>query len=104
MRRIISKLGQVPALLAAARSNVTNPPKLFAERGAAFMRGATEMLGKDLDLAFASAGSAALRDSLRRAADRAIPLVDSYASYLEKDVIPKASGDFAIGGANVARR
>jgi hypothetical protein len=104
MRLIIAKLGQVPALLAAARSNVVNPPRLFAERGATFMHGASDMLKKDLDLAFAGSATAALRDSLRRAADRAIPLIDSYTSYLEKQVIPTASGDFAIGGANVARR
>src|SRR5690349_1542994 len=53
MRRIIAKLGQVPALLASARANIVNPPRLFAERGATFMRGASDMLGKDLDLAFA---------------------------------------------------
>ena len=104
MRRIIAKLGQVPALLEAARTNISNPPRLFAERGATFMRGASAMLGKDLGLAFASAGSVALRDSLRRAAHRAIPLIDAYASHLEQDVIPTASGDFRIGGANVARR
>ena len=68
------------------------------------MRGASAMLGTDLDLAFAGAANAALRDSLRRAADSAMPLIDAYASYLEKDVIPRATGDFAIGGANVARR
>ena len=104
MRRIIAKLGQVPALLAAARANIANPPRLFAERGATFMRGASAMLGKDLHLAFADAGSPALRDSLRRSADRTIPLIDAYASYLEQEVIPTASGDFTIGGANVARR
>ena len=104
IRRIIAKLGQVPALLAAARANITNPPRLFAERGATFMRGASAMLGRDLDLAFAGAASAELRDSLRRSADRAIPLIDAYASHLEQDVIPTASGDFRIGGANVARR
>src|SRR6476620_7563784 len=104
MRRIIAKLGQVPALLAAARTNVVNPPRLFAERGATFMRGASEMLGKDLDLAFADAGTPALRDSLRRAADRAIPLIDAYAEHLEKEVVPRATGDYAIGGENVARR
>jgi hypothetical protein len=88
MRRIIAKLGQVPALLAAARANVVNPPRLFVERGATFMRGASEMLAKDLDLAFASAPDATLRDSLRRTADKAIPLIDSYASYLEKKSFP----------------
>ena len=104
MRRIISKLRQTPALLAAARANIANPPKLFAERGASMMRGASDMLGKDLDLAFASEPNRALRDSLRRAADAAIPQIDAYATYLERDVVPKATGDFTIGAANVARR
>ncbi len=104
MRRIIAKLRQVPALLAAARTNVVNPPRLFAERGASFMRGASEMLGKDLDLAFAGDRNTSLRDSLRRAADVAIPLIDAYAGHLERDVVPVATGSFAIGAVNVARR
>jgi uncharacterized protein (DUF885 family) len=104
MRRIIAKLGQVPALVGAARANIVNPPRLFAERGAAMMRGARDMLGRDLDLAFASEPNAALRDSLRRAADAALPHIDGYVRYLERDVIPKASGDFAIGAANLSRR
>jgi uncharacterized protein (DUF885 family) len=104
MRRVISKLRQVPALLAAARTNVTNPPRLFAERGAAFMKGAHEELGHDLDLAFAAEPNAALRDSLRRAADAARTQIDGYVTYLEQTVIPRASGDFTIGAANVARR
>src|SRR6185503_3772309 len=73
MRRIIGKLSQVPTLLENARTNVVNPPRLFAERGATFMRGARDMLGRDLDLAFASVPNAALKDSLRRAANAAIP-------------------------------
>jgi uncharacterized protein (DUF885 family) len=104
MRRIISKLRQTPALLAAARANITNPPKLFAERGASMMRGASEMLGKDLDLAFASDPNRALRDSLRRAADAVIPQINAYAAYVERDVIPRATGDFRIGAVNIARR
>ena len=104
MRRIISKLRRVPALVAAARANINNPPKLFAERGASMMRGASEMLGKDLDLAFAADPNVALRDSLRRAANAAIPLVDAYATYLERDVVPRATGDFTIGAASLSRR
>ena len=104
MRRIIAKLRRVPGLLADARTNIANPPHLFAERGASMMRGAADMLGKDLDAAFATEPNPALRDSLRRAADAAIPQIKSYVAYLERDVIPKASGDFAIGAENVARR
>ena len=104
MRRLTAKLRQVPAFLNDAKTNVVNPPRLFAERGAAFMRGAQEMLGRDLDLAFASEPNAALRDSLRKAADAAIPQIAAYVAYLERDVIPKASGDFTIGAANLSRR
>jgi len=104
MRRIIAKLSQVPTLLGAARTNISNPPRLFAERGAAMMKGAREELGHDLDLAFASEPNAALRDSLRKAADAAIPRIDAYVAYLEKDVVPKATGDFTIGATNLSRR
>jgi uncharacterized protein (DUF885 family) len=104
MRRIISKLHRLPDLLDAAKTNITNPPRLFAERGASMMRGASEMLAQDVDLAFADVPNAALRDSLHRAAAAAIPLIDAYATYLEKDVVPKATGDFAIGADNLSRR
>jgi uncharacterized protein (DUF885 family) len=104
MRQIISKLHAAPRLLDAARANIVNPPRLFAERGAVMMRGASEMLGHDLDLAFAAVPDAPLRDSLRRAANAAIPLVDGYARYLEQRVVPNATGDFTIGAANLSRR
>lgn len=102
-RRVLSKLRGVPALLAAARANVADPPRLFAERGAVMMRGASGMLRDDLGLAFASV-PAALRDSLKRAADATIPLVDAYAAWLERDVAPRARGSFVIGAAALARR
>jgi uncharacterized protein DUF885 len=104
MRRIISKLRQVPSLITAAHANITNPPRLFAERGASMLRGASDMLGRDLDLAFASVSNVALRDSLRRAANGAIPIITAYATFLERDVVPRATGDFTIGAANLSRR
>lgn len=103
MRRIISKLQHLPELLAAANANVVNPPKLFVDRGAVAVDGAVDMLGKDLDLAFASDPNGALRDSLRRAADRAIPQLKAYSAKLQQ-LSKTANGDFAIGAANLARR
>jgi uncharacterized protein (DUF885 family) len=104
MRRVISKLASVRQLLEAARTNITDPPRVFAERGAAMMRGAAGMLGNDLPLAFESVAASPLRDSLESAAAAARHLVDEYAEWLETEVIPTASGDFATGGENVARR
>jgi uncharacterized protein (DUF885 family) len=104
MRRVISKLTAVPKLLDAARTNITNPPKLFVERGIGFMRGAAEMLDHDLPLAFAAEKGTPLMDSLMRTAAAARPQIAAYADWLERDVLPRATGDFRIGAANVARR
>ncbi len=104
MRRIISKLAGVPQLLAAARANITNPPKLFAERGVGFLRGAVQMLDHDVPLAFAAQKGTPLMDSLMRAAAVAKPQIAAYADFLEHEVLPKATGDYRIGAANVARR
>jgi uncharacterized protein (DUF885 family) len=104
MRRAISKLRRVPSFLSDARANLANPPKLLADRGVAMMRGARDMLAKDLHLAFASDPNTALRDSLRRAADAAIRDIDAFLAAFERDVLPKANGDFTIGAANIARR
>ena len=104
MRRIIGKLAGLPALLAAARANITNPPRLFAERGVGFMRGAAAMLEHDVPLAFAAQRGTPLMDSLLRATAANRPQVIAYADWLEHEVVPRATGDFRIGAAAVARR
>jgi uncharacterized protein (DUF885 family) len=104
MRRLISKLASVPQLLGAARTNIANPPRIFAERGAVMMRGASAMLEHDLPMAFESEAGSSLMDSLASSATAARRLIDEYVAWLERDVIPTASGDFTIGGDLVARR
>lgn len=104
MRRIIRKLSQVPSLIAAGRANLEDPPRLFVERGISMLRGASDMLGHDLDVAFASVPDAALHDSLRKAADAAIPAINDWADLLQLDVLAGAAGEYAIGAENLARR
>jgi hypothetical protein len=104
MRRIIAKLSGVPALLQAARTNITNPPRIFAERGLGMMRAASSMLATDLPLAFATQNGTPLMDSLMTAAAAARTEIDAYTAYFATDVIPRANGEWKIGGDAVARR
>jgi hypothetical protein len=104
MRRVMSKLTAVPALLQAARTNIVNPPRLFAERGLGMMKSASAMLGADLELAFAAERGTPLMDSLRTAADAARTAIDAYTQWFERDVLPSASGDWRVGAEAVARR
>jgi hypothetical protein len=104
MRRIITTLAGVPAMLQAARTNLVNPPKIFAERGLGMMRGASGMLSKDLPLAFTAEAGTPLMDSLTTAAAAAVRDIDAYTAEFERTVLPTATGDWKIGGDAVARR
>ncbi len=104
MRRMIGKLGGVPTLLQAARANITNPPRIFAERGLGMMRGASNMLTTDLAVAFSAQKGTPLMDSLLSAAAIATREIDVYTADFEKTVLPTASGEWKVGGDAVARR
>ncbi len=104
MRYIVHKLSALPALLSAARANLANPPKLLAERGVVMMKGASGMLRNDVMLAFAAQQGTPIADSLQGALNAAVPQVDSFIAWMERDLVPNAAGDIAIGGDAVARR
>lgn len=104
MRYIVAKLSALPALLTAARANLTNPPRLLAERGVVMMKGASGMLAHDVALAFAKEQGTPLMDSLQKALRVAAPQVDSFVAWMETDLLPRSTGAIAIGGEAVARR
>jgi len=107
MAQASSKLRAVPRLIAAARENVRTPPRVFVERGIAMLRGASDLLGTHLPLAFAGVGDAALQARLRGAAATARRAIDAYATTLETDMLPRATTaahGYAIGAANVEAR
>src|SRR5882762_5855577 len=90
-----SKLRAVPRLLASARENVRNPPRVFVERGIAMLHGASDLLAKDLPMAFAGERDGALHERLSARSVAAQFAIDSYAKTLEGDVLPHASIDKA---------
>jgi len=103
-RLAVGKLRQVPRLLSSARENIRNPPKVFVERSLLMFRGVSDMLSRDLPLAFAELADTALRNELTSAAASARDAVDAYAADLEQRVLPSATGSFAVGIANVEAR
>jgi hypothetical protein len=103
-RQVIAKLGGVPALVAAARANVTSPPRVFVERAAAMFHGVSDLLRHDLPLAFADVADASLKDRLAAAADAARREIDAYTSDLETTILRAASDRFATGTANLEAR
>lgn len=104
MRQLIAKLSGVPSLLSAANANLTRPPRIFAERGIGMFRAAAATLTDDIPLAFAAESGTPLMDSLTRATTLAARQVTEFAAAYERDILPRADGDWKVGAEQVARR
>ncbi len=104
LAQAVSKLRQVPRLVSAARQNVTNPPRPFAERAVVMCRGASDLIGHDLPLAFAGVSDARLQGELRSASEAARQSIDYYAADLARAVDEGHDAPFLIGLSNVEAR
>ena len=103
-KQATTKLSAVPRLLASARVNLTNPPRVFVDRAIVMFHGASNLIARDLPLAFADVADQAAQDSLKSAAAEARRAIDDYATELESKVLPRASDAYAIGTPNVEAR
>jgi hypothetical protein len=103
-RRIIAKLAGVPALLAAADANLTDPPRVMAERGVRMFRGAAGMLRGDVPLAFASLPDPALKQALTKSTTAAAAAIDAFVDRFERERLPTAAGAYAVGRATLEAR
>ncbi len=103
-KQVETKLAAVPKLLASARENLHEPPRVFVERAIVMFHGAADLVGRDLPLAFAGVADAALQAQLKTSADAARRAIDEYAAELESRILPQATDKYAIGTANVEAR
>jgi len=98
VRSIIAIESQVPNIIIAAKTNL-NPvlPKPYVELAIQIARGSADFLRKDLVEAIADLKDERLRsDFLESNRKAAVALVD-YAGWLERERLPAATPDFAIG-------
>lgn len=103
-QRVISKLRGVPALVAAARANIANPPRIMAERGVRMLKGASSMLGPDLSLAFSGLKDARLKTDLTSASATAAKSIADFVAWFEKEKLPSANGPYVVGRTNLEAR
>jgi hypothetical protein len=104
MKQAAAKLEAVPRLLASARENLRKPPRVFVERAIVMFKGASDLLARDLALAFAGVAEPALQEGLKTAASQARAAIDAYAADLESRVLPQSTAAYAIGTAAVEAR
>ena len=98
VRSIINIEKNAPNIFAAAKQNLKPVlPKPYIELAIRIAKGSADFLGADLKVALKDVKNDALMKEFNEANDRAIKELKDYASYLEKEKLPKADNNYAIG-------
>jgi hypothetical protein len=99
LRHAIARMAAIPALYAAARENLANPPQEFTELALRVTRGSVGFFeGSVADWARSAAGGdAALSREFAAANTQAVAAVKEFADWLESDLKPRSKGRYAIG-------
>ncbi|GAC1604357.1 MAG: DUF885 domain-containing protein [Myxococcales bacterium] len=102
LRSAIGRLDGVPALVAAAKANLKAPPRIHTETAIAQNKGTVALVEKQLEPLVRQAP--ALEKDFRAAQGRALAALRDLQQFLEKDLLPRSTGDFRIGEAKYRRK
>ena len=104
VRSIVAIESQVPNILIAARTNLEPVlPKPYVELAIQIAKGSADFLRKNLVEAVAEEKDDRIRSDFMESNRKAAAALTDYAAWLEREKLPKASDDFAIGEEKFAR-
>jgi len=97
----IRRLEQIPTLLETARDNLDRVPPEWIDLAIAGIRGTAGFLREDVPVALEEQGGADLDAALvarwNLALASAVPHLEEFAGWLDRDLRPRANGDFRLG-------
>jgi uncharacterized protein (DUF885 family) len=97
----IARMGQIPKIVAAARQNLRNPPRAHTETAVKQNRGAIGFYEHEI---FEFAGETSQLAALKAAAQPVVSCLKDYQDFLEKDLLPRANGQWRLGTEKFARK
>src|SRR6266576_2302498 len=104
VRSLVAIESQIPNILIAARTNLDEKlPKPFVELAIQIARGSADFLKKDLVAAVSGLKDEQLRVAFQAANRKAATALTDYAAWLEREKLPKATLDFALGEEKFGR-
>jgi uncharacterized protein (DUF885 family) len=102
LRSLVAREKQMPAVYAAGKANLVNPPKEFTDlairmaRGSAgYFAGTVAQWAKE-----AAATDVALWNEFSETNAKVVEATRDFAAWLEKDLLPRSKGNYAIGAEN----
>lgn len=97
LRHLIARQKAMPAVLADARKNLENPPRIYTEIAIEQIDGNKEFFQSSVMSAFPNVTDKALLAELKQTNDAVIAAFDEYKAWLKTDLLKRSTGAFAIG-------
>jgi uncharacterized protein (DUF885 family) len=104
LRSLIAREKRMPALLANARVNLKNPPRVYTEIAIEQLPGIVSFFEHDLPQAFADAQDPASKAEFATSNAAVIAALNSSLDWLKTVLLPKSNGDYRIGAEAFSKK
>jgi uncharacterized protein (DUF885 family) len=94
VKHCVARMAFIPKVVAAAKESLRNPPRVFVETAIRQNRGAIAFYEHGI---FEVAGETPQLSELGTAAKPVVAALKEYQQFLEKDLLPRANGDWRLG-------
>jgi uncharacterized protein (DUF885 family) len=97
LRALIAREKLMPTVLADARRNLDNPPKIYTQIALEQLPGLVDFFRHDVPSAFADVTDAGLKQQFAASNGAVIKALQDYQAWLKTDLLPRSHGDFRLG-------
>ena len=97
LRSLVEREKKMPAFLDEGRANLTAPAKIFTEIAIEQIDGNIAFFKNDVAAAFADVSDKELLSEFAQTNAGVMRALAAYKTFLQKDVLPKATGSYALG-------
>jgi uncharacterized protein (DUF885 family) len=97
----LARMEQIPRVVAAAKANLRHPARPLLETAVRQNQGSIAFYEKDI---FEYAGKTPQLVSLRASAQRVAACLKEYQGFLEKELLPRATGEWRLGREKFCRK
>jgi uncharacterized protein (DUF885 family) len=101
VRNAVQRIAQVPKVIAAARATLTKPPLVYTETAIARNKGAIAFYGSGI---YELSGENPATSPLKPVCDKVIAELKEYQTFLEKELLPRSTGEWRIGKEKFAKK
>ncbi len=101
VKNAVSRMAHIPRVVAAAKEALRNPPRVIVETAIRQNRGAIAFYESGI---YEAAGETPQLSELKPAAAKVIAVLKEYQEFLEKELLPRAKGEWRLGKERFYRK